>query len=87
MANDQASNLTLRKDFFVCKQRIPSASLRGSKMFMNYLFAIGRSQVATSDLHMLTEQVNSSQWSFQNIIKQWEVVLLWFNPGRQLSPT
>lgn len=39
-------------------------------MFMNYVFDMGRSQVATSSLRMLTEQVNSSQWSFQNIIKQ-----------------
>lgn len=32
---------------------------------MNYLFDIGRSKVAASDLQMLTEQVNRSQWSFQ----------------------
>lgn len=70
MVDDQASNLTQRKNFFMCKQMIPSASPRGSKMFMNYLFSIGRSQVFMFDLQMLNKQVNSSQWSFQNIIKQ-----------------
>lgn len=51
-------------------------------MFMNYLVYIGRSQVAMSDLQMLTEQVNRSWWSFQNVIKkQWKVFLLCFKCG------